>query len=1054
MPDLDKQRMYNIKATRIRDLWLASIGIDKSHPDAKNLAQWKNQSLNQPNTADLADAIYFFLHRRGVPVLTLATGENGSDFTVADVNDMLDRLAESRRQEDDRRHLDPLIRGMSATEQRWLVRIILKNMHQQASGFILLEWMLPKQAADHRYVQTQSLANICRDMMSESALMAVSAKLNGPEHGGGDGAAAAAARGGHQPDFIQFGTHFHPTLADNVSREKLERVLAEEMMKDGGRGGIIAEPKFDGERLLIHMDVVNNKIIWYSRNGKDYSAKHSYMDDLLRRNLRPEANVRNIILDCEGLTWSQKRNGYLPFGSLRTNWARGGNHNNNDNSNSNFAPRPVGDDGDCWLCMCLFDVVFFNDSSIISQPLSQRKALLRSVLNEVPTKIVILNGTPVRSWREAMSALDRQLREGHEGIVLKPLSSPYTPALRGHWIKIKLDHLSGCVDTVDLVVLGSYFGTKFNNNATRAANQPTHFLVGVWAGGIDNNTQDTIARVNTAPLSRSDLAEKPKASYAGVRCNHIGFNPITATFFITNGASGDDASPVAEVPMTGSPLDDNARFVTVTKVGSGYSMGELQTMNMKLSSAVVSDLRPGALPPWLSGWKYDADDYPDVFYYPARSIIIEVLGYSFISTTKMQFQLTMRFPRFLCMRPDKSVVEATNLVQLVEIIRQSRGGFKEGIDPDRIVMTVNEARRGAREGGADDTNGGVGHRAGGRGGRRKLGDAAAAAASGNLAPGQQQLARVGNSVHFVDANLRRNKSTGIFAGLEICVLHFTDSALTLFRGAAPAAAAASAAVSVKKEIKVEVLLDDDTADGFRSINNNNNNSDKEAAVRARLAEIKSRANSRVEFTKMLSEHGASIAANPIDKRTDIVLSDNKKCQRVENWITAMQLNPAKDSGWCVFNPRTDTADIRANYESGTSKKCADIIDVKWAQRCMAEQMLLRPLPDEIIYRGAGMEELISELYDENMDAYFEPATTVGLRQSLARVGEAQQKEHREAQEARRLMRRQRNEGEENQNEALYKPSADYDVLQWIEDDSELALGVLQERYEAMMAEFE
>lgn len=57
--------------------------------------------------------------------------------------------------------------------------------------------------------------------------------------------------------------------------------------------------------------------------------------------------------------------------------------------------------------------------------------------------------------------------------MIKDLQSMYEPAAR-HWLKIKKDYLSGLADTVDLVVLGAYFGTGSKGGLMSV------FLMGVY----------------------------------------------------------------------------------------------------------------------------------------------------------------------------------------------------------------------------------------------------------------------------------------------------------------------------------------------------------------------------------------------------------------------------------------------------------------------------------------------------------------------------------------------------------------------------------------------
>ncbi|XP_061461353.1 DNA ligase 3 isoform X5 [Rhineura floridana] len=70
--------------------------------------------------------------------------------------------------------------------------------------------------------------------------------------------------------------------------------------------------------------------------------------------------------------------------------------------------------------------------------------------------------TPVQPMLKASDLADminRVIREGLEGLVLKDLKSIYEPGKR-HWLKVKKDYLNegAMADTADLVVLGAFYG--------------------------------------------------------------------------------------------------------------------------------------------------------------------------------------------------------------------------------------------------------------------------------------------------------------------------------------------------------------------------------------------------------------------------------------------------------------------------------------------------------------------------------------------------------------------------------------------------------------------
>ena len=70
-----------------------------------------------------------------------------------------------------------------------------------------------------------------------------------------------------------------------------------------------------------------------------------------------------------------------------------------------------------------------------------------------------------------------------EGIIVKDISSKYYPSNRStqHWVKLKAEYVDNLGDTLDLIILGGYFGEASRTNAHTAswASHLTSFLVGV-----------------------------------------------------------------------------------------------------------------------------------------------------------------------------------------------------------------------------------------------------------------------------------------------------------------------------------------------------------------------------------------------------------------------------------------------------------------------------------------------------------------------------------------------------------------------------------------------
>ncbi len=97
----------------------------------------------------------------------------------------------------------------------------------------------------------------------------------------------------------------------------------------------------------------------------------------------------------------------------------------------------------------LFDLLWLDGEMLITRPFSERRAILVSSVREFVTPQLVseIEDEIETYYHDALDA-------GHEGVMLKVLSSQYTPGVRGKdWVKIKPE-----VDTLDLVVIGAEWG--------------------------------------------------------------------------------------------------------------------------------------------------------------------------------------------------------------------------------------------------------------------------------------------------------------------------------------------------------------------------------------------------------------------------------------------------------------------------------------------------------------------------------------------------------------------------------------------------------------------
>lgn len=641
LPQLDTMRStYSLKESKIAKMYVELLGLPHTSPDAIRFLHWKDPSKNHIQATAFSDVVFIVLGRRGHTGsggIASASDADGDDtvssspqrmgrLSVADVNQCLDRLCTATTSADRKNALMHLLRRCSPLEHKWLIRIIVKDMRMHMMHQSILSAFHPN--AMELYNNTNDLAYVCKKCTEPSEL---------------------CVEGDRKQGIFLF-QPLKPMLASIVTSAKLAALLQTE--------SLLVEPKFDGERMMIHASC-DGKIQYWTRNAKNYTALYgpkfndTIMASIFHRRASEGASssgligVTNIILDGEFLLYDSVARTYKEFGSNRTfalSNPMGGDRAElgaiHSPQNAAAGVPSVGneneDDGALWFCYQVFDVVFLNGESLLLQPLDKRKALLASVVQPLPTRIDLTPTTPIRTIADVLMQLDKALTEHHEGIMIKVRASHYVPGeRRSKWLKLKPDHVSGLADTLDLVILGGYYGTKYGMRHI------SHFLLGVWK---------------------------------------------------------NESSP--------TPSSPTAKFLTFCKVGTGYSEQELRDLQTQLDSKWIP-LPHGSVPEWLDGWKPGAGEVPDVYITPGDSVVLEIFGYSFTATTKFSFGQTLRFPRCHRIRADKGVADATDLSQLVQIIDSSKDNFAKKLAAlqanngsaaaDATLLMVQAAKRARKE---------------------------------------------------------------------------------------------------------------------------------------------------------------------------------------------------------------------------------------------------------------------------------------------------------------------------------------------------------------------
>lgn len=200
------------------------------------------------------------------------------------------------------------------------------------------------------------------------------------------------------------------------------------------------EYKYDGERAQIHK--YDNTFKIYSRNSEDLTNKYPDLHVVLKNIAK---NDVDFVLDSEVVAFDVEKNELLPFQILSTRKRK----------NVDIKHIKVS------ICIYAFDVLYFDNNSVINSKLSERRKILFDNFNEINGKFKFVTFLNCSSIDEVDSFFNKSIKDNCEGLMIKNLetSSEYTPSKRCYnWIKIKKDYIAGMSDSLDLIVLGCYYG--------------------------------------------------------------------------------------------------------------------------------------------------------------------------------------------------------------------------------------------------------------------------------------------------------------------------------------------------------------------------------------------------------------------------------------------------------------------------------------------------------------------------------------------------------------------------------------------------------------------
>ncbi|KAJ7672669.1 ATP dependent DNA ligase domain-containing protein [Mycena rosella] len=407
LPQKDRERaVYGLKEKNLAKTYIKLIPLGMRDPDAIRLLNWKKPTEHDKTSGDFPTVLFEVVSKRSSVI-------EGS-LSVDDLNDILDELSKTMGKQDAQsKILQRVYNRTTPEEQRWIVRIILKDMVISVKETTVFSVFHP---------DAQDLYNTCSDLKK------VAWELWDPSH-----------RLRAEDKAVQLCSAFAPMLCKRPTK------TIEGTVKEMGGSEFIIEEKLDGERMQLHKR--GNEYFYCSRKGKDYT--YLYGKHLAAGSLTPyidkafDPRVDDIILDGEMLVWDPVSQRNLPFGTLKTAAL--------DKSKKEHNPRP---------CFKVFDLLYLNGQSLIEKSTSTRKKNMLACLKEIKGRIEFAVEYRGKTAKDVRTRMDEVMEARGEGLVIKHPASQYV--LNGRnmdWIKVKPEYMDNMGETVDVLVVAANYGT-------------------------------------------------------------------------------------------------------------------------------------------------------------------------------------------------------------------------------------------------------------------------------------------------------------------------------------------------------------------------------------------------------------------------------------------------------------------------------------------------------------------------------------------------------------------------------------------------------------------
>jgi DNA ligase-1 len=293
-----------------------------------------------------------------------------------------------------------------------------------------------------------------------------------------------------------------PILPQKAQRLSTPEEIIEKM------GKVWCEYKFDGTRVQLHLNRKDTKtssdlfeektkflVKTFTRNLEE--TTHQYPDII--EDAINQLDVESVILDGEAIGFSKETGEYLPF---QETIQRKRKHNV-----SEIAKQIP-------LKYLVFDILYLDGEETINLPLVERRKILNKIVKK-GGNIEIDFHLETDQASDVEDFFNEAKHKRLEGIMVKKPDSLYEAGARAFsWIKFKRNDNTDVLDTIDVVVMGYFYG-----KGVRSEFGIGGFLVGIY--DKESNSFKSISKIGSGltdeewvkikeDCDKISLHEKPK----------------------------------------------------------------------------------------------------------------------------------------------------------------------------------------------------------------------------------------------------------------------------------------------------------------------------------------------------------------------------------------------------------------------------------------------------------------------------------------------------------------------------------------------------------------